>query len=335
MLPEDHAFLWIPYALPKALEIARGANIKVIWTTSPPHNLHIIGLIVHKMTGIPWAIDLRDGWYGNPLFTPRCFVRRKFEHWLENLVMRNASHIITRVHPLKDDLDRRYGTKTSISIVPNGFDPEDFDNEYVVKLSKSLKSLHRQKFTLAHIGLLGGNRSPEVLFKAIYQLTQCRPSAFYNFQFINVGGIEHKWLEFAYGLGIDALIVDIPNVPHREAIAHMLASDALWLIQVASDGGERAIPGKAYEYLAARKPIVASVCQGATRDLLEFTGGAFCVEPDDQESLVHVLMTLYDYWLSKPDSLKQFQPNWNLVQQMTRQYSAERLAQIFNEISHP
>jgi glycosyltransferase involved in cell wall biosynthesis len=332
LLPEDYGFLWIPYALPKALELARGANIDVIWTSSPPHNLHIVGLIVHKMSGIPWVVDLRDGWYGNPLFTPKLFVRQRFEYWLENLVMRNASHIITRVHSLKDDLYQRYGTETLISTVPNGFDPEDFDSEYVVRLGKSLR---RQKFTLTHVGLLGGNRSPEVLFKAIYRLTQYRPNAFCDFQFVNVGGIEQKWLGFAAGLGIDALIVDIPNVPHREAIAYMLASDALWLIQVALDGGERAIPSKTYEYLAARKPIVASVCQGATRDLLEFTGGAFLVEPDDQESLLHILMTLYDHWRSEPDSLKHFQSNWNLVRQMTRQHSAERLVQIFNEISHP
>jgi len=331
LVSEDYGFLWLPYSAPMLLRLIRLHNPSILWTTSPPHNIHIAGLIANRAMHIPWIVDLRDGWIGNPLFTPKSSLRRALERYLESLIMRNATQIVVRVDSMASRLANRYGGKR-IAVVPNGYDLEDFLPDKTLQKANSLRG---NRFTLVHVGFLGQNRKPQELFLAIHMLLAQQPEARSRFRFVNVGGIAPNWLTLADELGILSLVEYVPNIPHSEAIAYMLAADALWLIQVAADGGEHAIPSKTYEYLAARKPIVGSLCQGATRELLELTGGALCVEPGDKEGLFRILLSLYDYWRSDQDSLKQFQPDWNVVQQMTRQRSAERLAQVFNEVSRP
>ena len=54
-------------------------------------------------------------------------------------------------------------------------------------------------------------------------------------------------------------------VPHKQAIEFMLNADALLLI---SPGNNGPVPGKLFEYLAAKKPII-SIGLGDTAEVIE------------------------------------------------------------------
>ena len=53
---------WKKYAVKKGSEIIRTENIDLIFTTSPPQTVALIGRKLAKLTGVKWIADFRDPW---------------------------------------------------------------------------------------------------------------------------------------------------------------------------------------------------------------------------------------------------------------------------------
>src|SRR5579864_5553697 len=56
--PDAHVG-WLPYAL----AASRREDFDVAYSSSGPFTAHVIGLLLKRMTGRPWVLELRDGWY--------------------------------------------------------------------------------------------------------------------------------------------------------------------------------------------------------------------------------------------------------------------------------
>ena len=72
----DACWPWGPFALLAALREVRRARPDVIYSTSPPHTAHLVGWIVHRLTGIPWVCDFRDEWSAQPAHRDQPRARR-------------------------------------------------------------------------------------------------------------------------------------------------------------------------------------------------------------------------------------------------------------------
>jgi hypothetical protein len=59
--------------------------------------------------------------------------------------------------------------------------------------------------------------------------------------------------------------------------------------QVSPTYRTRIVPGKTYEYLASRRPILAGVPPGDARDLLEVSGNATVCDPEDVETMTRIV----------------------------------------------
>jgi len=56
------------------------------------------------------------------------------------------------------------------------------------------------------------------------------------------------------------------------------------------------VPGKTYEYLASRRPIVAAIPEGDARDLLLQSGTAHVCAPDDVKGIAEALELEIERW---------------------------------------
>ena len=52
---------WVPFALARAIGLARRERFDCVITTSPPASAHLIGLAL-RPHGLAWIADFRDGW---------------------------------------------------------------------------------------------------------------------------------------------------------------------------------------------------------------------------------------------------------------------------------
>jgi UDP-N-acetylglucosamine:LPS N-acetylglucosamine transferase len=65
-LAPDPMISWYFRARRTALEVARKERIDIVYTTSPPHSEHLMGIFVKKNAGLPWVADFRDAFVGDP-----------------------------------------------------------------------------------------------------------------------------------------------------------------------------------------------------------------------------------------------------------------------------
>ena len=68
-MPDLAVGTWLPFALPRALSLARKGDFDVVLTTSPPQSAHLVGLALARR-GLPWIAELRDGWTFEPPRAP-------------------------------------------------------------------------------------------------------------------------------------------------------------------------------------------------------------------------------------------------------------------------
>lgn len=245
--------------------------VDAIISTGPPHSMHLIGLKVKKaFPDLIWLTDFRDPWSDMDYlaeFKMGARARKKLVK-MEKEVVKNCDHILINspsiVNSLFETLDNSKHT-----LIPNGWDKNDFENLTVT-------SSNRQIFRIGHFGALYGSRNAPGLWKAV---TKWNSEQEHQIEIILVGSIGE---EVRKGLKNIDCIKHLAGVNHKEAILEMMNCDALLLVQNDTDASRKCTPGKVFEYLATRKPIV-SICNSPSDLATRLTdwGLPFCDHNDD------------------------------------------------------
>jgi len=104
-----------------------------------------------------------------------------------------------------------------------------------------------------------------------------------------VGNFRDENVRLVNKLGLQDSVTVTGYLPHRECVQHLLDADALWVI-VGDDLGS---PGKTYEYIGARKPILGCVPEGFLKTTILEAGGTV-VLPDDVEGIKQAIGKFYE-----------------------------------------
>jgi glycosyltransferase involved in cell wall biosynthesis len=259
---------WLPFAMQSLAEIKQSSKVDAILTTSPPPAAHMIGRRAKEIFRCPWLADFRDLWSQNLAHT---------HHWLQLLerpierkTLRHADVLITVSEEWAARLRKSYPQK-QVACVTNGFDPDDYPNAATALTPK---------LTLTYTGrLYEGKRDPSPLFEALRQLCEERKISREAIQIRFYGPIE-PWLPvLVQRYGLEDVVHIAGQVGREEAIMRQRESQVL-LMLVWSDPRETGqYTGKLFEYLGARRPILAiGGARGATSELLDKTGaGVHCL----------------------------------------------------------
>ena len=127
----DPRILWVNPSVRFLKEYLKAHPVDAIVTTGPPQSMHLIGLKLSRATGLPWLADFRDPWtkmfYFKHLGLTKCSEEK--HHVLEKEVLDGATKVIA-VSPLVQ-ADFQAMTDTPVELVTNGFDEDDFKQEFV------------------------------------------------------------------------------------------------------------------------------------------------------------------------------------------------------------
>jgi len=88
------------------------------------------------------------------------------------------------------------------------------------------------------------------------------------------------------------------------------------------------LPGKVYEYIGSRKPIIACVPEGAAKMAAVEYKAAFITEPDNVEQIKNTILETYN--LFKAGKLPI--PDESLVESFRRDFLTEQLAKQMNKV---
>lgn len=251
----DRWVSWCLGALPAGLAMVRRYRPQVLWSTYPIASAHLIGLALHKLTGLPWVADLRD-----PMLDavhPADPLSRRVAGWIEARTVRNAARVVCTTPGAVRHYRQLFPAvpPERFCLIENGYDDEDFDAAEAA--ARAVVKPASGPLTMLHSGIVYPlERNPEPLFAALAALLRDGSLTPARFQLVLRAPVHDAFL---HGLiaryGIGALVTVAPALPYRAALAEMLGADALLLLQAANCNDQ--VPAKLYEYLRANKPLLA------------------------------------------------------------------------------
>jgi glycosyltransferase involved in cell wall biosynthesis len=284
-------------------------------TTGPPHSVHLIGLQLKKkqlLKDINWIADFRDPWttigYHKKLKLSRSSARKHIE--LEKRVLQNADKIIVTSPTTRAEFEAK--TSIPVQIITNGFD-----------IQPNSTAQPETRFTVSHIGTLLEDRNPLALWDALAQLVEEHDEFAQDFQLQLAGNVSSHVVDSIKECGLAEHLDVIGYVDHRTATRLMYDSQLLLLIEIDSPNTTAIIPGKLFEYLASRRPIIAVGPEGSDiRSILESTKAGkyytYQVNELKQDVLKH-------YKLYKSGKLL---GNSNNIEQFSREALTDQLIEI-------
>jgi len=221
-------------------------QIDTVITTGPPHSLHLIGLHLKKQLDITWLADFRDPWtaigYHKSLKLTKSSAKKHVQ--LELSVLQTADKIIVTSHHTKNEFQLK--TSKPIHVITNGYDI----THTKIKEKDTI-------FSLSHIGSLLSDRNPLALWEAISELIKEHDDFAQSFQLNLVGVVSKTIVNALTNFGLQDYVNLVGYVNHDEAIAYQQKSQVLLLIEIDSEDTKAIIPGKIFEYLNAKTPILA------------------------------------------------------------------------------
>jgi glycosyltransferase involved in cell wall biosynthesis len=286
VVPDVSLVTWLPFAVSRALRLARSGRFDCVITTSPPESTHLVGLALRRL-GIPWIADFRDGWTFETLHDPWPLgFQRRADSALERAVVRRADAVVGVTAPIAEDLRERLAPSRA-EVITNGFDPEQIPRDVSADAA-----LSRERHSLVHTGRMAvAGRTPRHLLEAVRRLSHESPEDAGKLEVVFAGPLSHeeRTLIEAPDLGESARALG--PVDHEQALRLQQAADSLLLF---AEGWTRTsvATGKLYEYLAAGRPIlVLGEESEAARIVLE-TGAGQVVAADDPALLADALRRL-------------------------------------------
>lgn len=284
---------WVSWCLGgvwSGLQLINDYRPKVIWSTYPIATAHLLGLILHRISGIPWVADFRDSMTEESYPTNR--IQRKVYLWIERQTVKHCFKAVFTTPGAISMYAERYPDipLSRWALVPNGYDEENFSNaEKSEAYAKALAS-KSDEIVLLHSGVLyPSERDPTHFFMALAELKRSGLIEPGRFKVIlRATGHDSLHKQAIEQFGLEEIVLLEPNVAYETALAEMLVADGLLVFQAANCNHQ--IPAKIYEYLRAKRPILALTDPvGDTANVLREAGVSAIAPLDNQVAIVELM----------------------------------------------
>jgi glycosyltransferase involved in cell wall biosynthesis len=326
MAQPDRWLTWVVSAVYKGWRHLRKDRAQVIVSTYPIATAHIIGYLLHKLTGRVWVADLRDPMLQDNY--PSDPTRRRIFQWIESKIVKHASLAILTSPGAIELYRQRYSAmpESFWRLIPNGFDEQVFAG-----LQKSSLVASQKKYTILHSGTIyPEERDPTQLFVALQQLKEQHPAISGKIAVVlRATGHDNLFTAQLKQYQIEDMVQLLPSLDYRSAAAEMLDADALLLLQGESCNYQT--PAKAYEYIRAQRPLlVLAPKESDTYTLVKQTNVALQANLNSSAEIVETLALL----VSRLDQNNFQFLSLEDVNKFSRQYGAAMLQHALAELQH-
>jgi glycosyltransferase involved in cell wall biosynthesis len=304
--------------------------VDAVVTTGPPQSVHLIGLGLKKALGLHWIADFRDPWtemfYYKHLGLSAAADRR--HRRLEQAVLDGADTVVSVSPPVAADFQAK--TKTPVVLITNGYDDDDFQTPSFAGLtsassadpSPSFAGLTgespacapgvqvsadqkkgsgkypdtpapqrpRAEIRLVHTGLFAADGNPLNLWDALARRCDADPDFRARLQIRLAGKVDAAITDAIRARGLGDNLVELGYLPHDETVREQRAADILLLPLRREPEYAKVLPGKIFEYLAARRPVLGIGQEdGAAATVLRDAGAGEMFDWDKQDELLSFL----------------------------------------------
>lgn len=295
---------WASRATEAAERIVREERVDAVLVTMSPFILADLALRVRERTGVRTVIDMRDPWALDGVPGYRTWFEWRRDLALMRRTLFGVDHAIANTPEAAraigaqwPDLDER-----KLSVIPNGYDPDDFDDAerparrsegdfllvhtgtfltWDMRPARSVVDRVKRRVMHRPEAIIPWGRTVGPLLEAMALLRERSSPALAGLRFVHVGVLDPDTDRWIRDSPVSDLVESTGYLPHHRSIGWLLEADALFLHLHGMRGDHRAriVPGKTYEYLASGAPVLAGLPPGDARDLLGARERAFIADP--------------------------------------------------------
>lgn len=319
LIPDPRMF-WIKPSVKFLKKYLQQNPVDAVITTGPPHSMHMIGLGLKKFyPELKWIADFRDPWTNIDFYKELKLTAPadKRQHNLEKKVVQTADCVLVVSGEMVNDYSHLHPKK--IALITNGFDADD-----VSKIQMKPDNF----FTISHIGTLNAARNPKTLWKVLGEICEQNEDFRRDLKIQLVGKIDYTVIEVIRLNGLIPNLQRIDYLSHSEAIGKQQTSQLLLLLINNSANAKGILTGKFFEYLAAKRPILAvGPADGDVSKILKETNAGVIVDFNDEAGTRKNVLDFYSKY--KEDKLSVTN---NSIEKYSRRELTKQLADLLSRL---
>ena len=277
---------WRSPAVETAERFLERERVDALMSSSSPVTCHIVARALKKEHGVPWVADLRDLWTQNHAY-PHSALRRMAERRLELATLGDADALVVVSWPAAEQLSKLH-RREDVSVITNGFDPERLNQKDTALTSR---------FTITYSGqIYAGRQDPSKLLVALKELVDGGTVEPVDVEVRFYGPENTKLADTIEECGLSSIAKQHGVVPRQVAHEKQRESHLLLLLNWDDRGDRGVYTLKVFEYLASRRPILATGGFGndVVEALLQETGaGVYCRTVQDIKAALEALYLEY------------------------------------------
>jgi len=281
-IPDEYVF-WVPFAVWKGYFAMRREKCDIIFASSPPHSVQLVGMALKFLTGKKYVTDFRNSWTDNRVYNNR--LARAIDMHLEKRSLKKADMIVTMSPGDRLRLMDYRGEYIKAEILPvtNGYAEEDFCD-----LPEPGKQPGR--FNLVHLGTVYGE-SGKIFIDALKKYIDTRRPDPNMFRVEFAGTREAKLEDYVRKNDLESYIKFPGFINHDDVPAYLVKEADMLLVLTVGDRffSPAVLPGKIFEYMRARKPILHIGQKGDTHDFLAASNLEIFIEHHQLDRLPEAL----------------------------------------------
>jgi len=206
---------------------------------------------------------------------------------MERAVLVNSDGIIVVSDTMKNQLLKRfpYIKNEKFTVITNGYDPSDFEN--------IVPFIYKKKFVIIHYGTLFRWRKPDNFFKALKNVIYKNADFRDDILVVFMGIIHENTLKYVDSLGLNSYLEIISYKPYYESLPYLKGADIFLLIPGELSFNKNMLTAKLFDYIGARKPILALTVDGALKDLIEKYSLGIAVYNDNIGEIENAIYKFY------------------------------------------
>lgn len=163
----------------------------------------------------------------------------------EQAVLDECSTVLTCTPLVQEEFQAQ--TKTPVAMITNGYDEEDFTGP---------APKADTRFNITHTGLFAADGNPFSLWNVLGEMAASVPGFREELRLRLVGKVDREVLEAIKAAGLENNVVALGPTDHATAVKEQRSASIL-ILPLRNDPLYRPIlPGKLFEYLASRRPIL-------------------------------------------------------------------------------
>lgn len=283
-IPDARSF-WIKPSVKYLIQYLKENPVDAILTDGPPHTNTVIGTQVSKALNIPHLADFQDPWTQvdyYELFKIGQKADNKHKR-LEQETFNTAKKITIASPSWKKDLEKIGAI--NIDVVYYGYDEDDF---------KDIKVNADDHFTICHAGLLGYDRNPTNLFEVLKRLCEKDLEFKKDLKIKLLGQIDVNVHKSIIKTGLEGNLLQLGTVNRKKALQEISNSWILLLLLNKADNVNGRIPGKFFEYIRAKRPIISFGPDSTdVNNIMQEYNLGINVDYSENERLTHYILEQY------------------------------------------